>query len=74
MAFPRIFVGLLLAILTLAESAHARPKVNAATDAAVGDATSKILVEEYAADVSVDRGRQVFGGHRRMSQRLALVG
>ena len=44
-----LFVSFLLAFSTLAESAHARPKVNAATDAAVGDATSKILVEEYAA-------------------------
>lgn len=43
-----VFLGCLLALLTLAESARARPKLSAATDAAVGDATSKILVEEYA--------------------------
>lgn len=46
--FRLVWLSCLLAVSILAGVAHAKPKVNAATDAAVGDATSKILVEEYA--------------------------
>lgn len=59
------WAALVLALLTVVSGARAKPKVNAATDASVGDASSKVLVEEYAAG-------DFAGASKKVGESLAL--